>query len=246
MTKIEIRIILSTKLLKKKGISMLEDKTIAYHILKNLHYQNEFSHFIYRNTRRTTMNQKNANFWRIVELPVIFVAILEMGFIFITKDWVLGGWIISGTIGIGVLILYILHDIIVKKKNQREEENISFNGYLIFIQNSKEQVEFIEKYNIEGMDAIKSSKVEEIEDLINNNLANAFKRFRGQKIDKILNFLKNLSLTPSRLTGRLERLRNFMQKQLEDSENKDYFKRLNRMILCLQALEKKNLTRLNI
>ena len=36
------------------------------------------------------------------------------------------------------------------------------------------------------MEAIKTSKVEEIEDLINKNLTKAFKRFRRQKIYSIL------------------------------------------------------------
>lgn len=223
---------------------MSEDKTIDYHILKNLHYQNEYSHFIYRNTHRATMRQRSANFWRIVELPIIFLAIIEMGFIFATNNWIVGGWIIFSTVGGGAFILYILHAIIVKRKNNREERVMKFNSYLIFIQNSREQVEFIEKYNIERKDAIKISKVEEIEDLINENLTKVFTKFRNQKIDKTLDFLSKLNLTSSRLKGRLERLRDFMQKQLQkqfdDYENRDSFKRLNMMIQDLQALENNN------
>ncbi len=219
---------------------MSEDKTIDYHILKNLHYQNEYSHFIYRNTLKATMKQRNANFWRIAELPVIFLAIIEMGLIFAINDWVVGGWIIIITIFAGALVLYCLHYILVKKKNQCEEENINFNGYLIFIQNSKEQVEFIEKYKIEDKDAIKASKVEEIEYLINNKLTKTFERFAGQKIDKTLNSLNKLSLTPLRLTGRIERLKKFMQKQIEGYENRDSSRRLNIMMQCLQALENNN------
>lgn len=73
--------------------------------------------------------------------------------------------------------------------------------------------------------------------LINKNLTKVFQRFGRQKIDKILSFLSKLSLTPSRLTERLERLNNFMQRQFVDYESRDSFKRLNIMIQILNALE---------
>ncbi|MFX0104358.1 MAG: hypothetical protein ACFE75_02565 [Candidatus Hodarchaeota archaeon] len=118
---------------------------------------------------------------------------------------------------------------------------MNFNSTLIWIQNSMDQVEIIDRYEIESMGEIKTSKVEEIEDLINEDLSDVFKRFKGQKIDKIMSFLSELNLKPLRLKERFERFRDFMRKQLEGYEGKN----LRIIIQYLQALENKNLTRLN-
>ncbi|MFX1293182.1 MAG: hypothetical protein ACFFAG_19715 [Promethearchaeota archaeon] len=220
---------------------MAKDKTLDYHILKNLHFQNEYSHFIYRNTNRAAMRQRGATFWRIAELPIIFLALIEICFIFATNNWVVGGWTLFFTALCVILIYTILYNIVIKKKNQHEEEIMNFNSTLIWIQNSMDQVEIIDRYEIESMGEIKTSKVEEIEDLINEDLSDVFKRFKGQKIDKIMSFLSELNLKPLRLKERFERFRDFMRKQLEGYEGKN----LRIIIQYLQALENKNLTRLN-
>ncbi|MFX0104359.1 MAG: hypothetical protein ACFE75_02570 [Candidatus Hodarchaeota archaeon] len=95
---------------------MAKDKTLDYHILKNLHFQNEYSHFIYRNTNRAAMRQRGATFWRIAELPIIFLALIEICFIFATNNWVVGGWTLFFTALCVILIYTILYNIVIKKK----------------------------------------------------------------------------------------------------------------------------------
>jgi len=219
---------------------MTEDKTLDYHILKNLHYQNEYLHFIYRNTYKATMQQRKGNFWRIVEIPSILLALFNLFIIFFTNNWIIGGSFIFSTTLCGFIICYWAYKHYIKAENQRDEDLMNFNNILIWIQNSKDQVEIINKYNIDGMNAIKLSKIQEIEDLINDNLSGAFKKFKGQTTNYIENFLTELGLNPSRLRERLVRLKEFMEKNSKDYSKKTYFTRLNTIIQYLHALESKD------
>ena len=216
---------------------MAKDKTIDYHILKNLHYQNVYSHFIYRNTHQAIMKQRNANFWRIAEIPLLILTIVNLFIILLTYSWIIFGSsiIISivGTVSIG----YLIHNHFIKNKNQRDKEIMDFNSVLISIQNLHDQVEIIDCYSIPHMDTRRRLKIEEIESLIDNNLVERFRRFQDQSHNYIITFLHELRLDPSRLQERFKILRDFMKGVSVNYEKKRYFRRLNTIIQYLQALD---------
>lgn len=219
---------------------MTEDKTLDYHILKNLHYQNEYSHFIYRNTFKTAMQQRTGNFWKIIEIPAIILTLLDLFIIFFTTNLVIGGlFILISTVG-GIFIGIWLYNHFIKTKNKRDIELMEFNNILIWIQNSKDQVNILKKYKIEGVDSILLSKMEEIEDLIEFNLFEAFKKYNGQTINYLENFLTGLGLTSSRLKGRLERLSDFVKNNFENYDQKKYYVKLNGLIKLLENFADKS------
>ncbi len=219
---------------------MVDYKELFYHFLKNIHYQTEYLHFIYRNTNRATMQQRKANFWRGAQVPSIFVAILNVYIIFLTQNWLIGGL----TFLVSIITCYFIGSWIynhkIKNTNKLEEEKMNFNTTLIFIQNSRDQIEIIDNYKIEGMDKIKISKVDELEGLIEKDLCKVFMKFDGKLKIEIEDFLDEFSMDIPRFKGRLERLREFMKEKSVDYDNKVYYKNLNIMIEFLEVLGRDN------
>lgn len=216
---------------------MAEYKKLFYHLLKNLHFQTEYLHFIYRNTNRETMQQRKANFWRMAQIPSIIVAILNMYIIFFAQNWIVGGLAISGSIIGAILLGLYIYNRNIKKINQIEEEIMNFNTILIFIQNSRDQVEIIDGYELENMEAVKKAKVDEIEDLIKDDLSEAFSKFDGKSKKEVEDFLKEFGFDLSRFKGRLERLETFMVEKSDGYENRNSCEKLKAMIRYLQDLD---------
>jgi len=219
---------------------MAEDKKLFYHILKNLHFQTEYLHFIYRNTNRATMQQRKNNFWRIAQIPTIFVAIINIYIIFFTRDWIIGGLTILGSIIVVIFIGLYIYNRNIKKKNLEEEEIMDFNGTLIFIRNSRDQVEIIDSSEIKNMEVVKKAKVDEIEDLIKYDLNKTFTKFVKISKKKVEDFLRDSSLDLSKFKGRLERLLDFMLKKSDGYKNRNSYKKLKAMIQYLQDLDDNN------
>lgn len=223
---------------------MAEDKKLFYHILKNLHFQTEYLHFIYRNTNRETMQQRKASFWRIVQIPSIFIAIVNIYIIFFTQDWIIGGLTILVSFGIVTILGFCIYNRNIKKKNLREEEIMNFNTILIFIQNSRDQVEIIDSYEIKNMEAVKKAKVDEIEDLIKDDLSEVFSKFDGKSRKEVKDFLKEFGLDLSRFKGRLERIETFMVEKSDGYKNRKSFKKLKAMIQYLQDLDNNEISQI--
>ena len=57
---------------------MTVDKTLEYFIIRNLQYQNELTYWIYLITKKSNIQRRNANFWRIVEIPTIILALTNL------------------------------------------------------------------------------------------------------------------------------------------------------------------------
>ena len=216
---------------------MAKDKTIDYHILKNLHYQNVYSHFIYRNTQQAMMKQRNANFWGIAEIPLLILTIVNLFIVLLTYNWIIIGSSVFISIIGSVFFGYLIYNQYIKKKNQHDKEVMDFNSVLISIQNLQDQVEIIDCYSIPHMDTRRKLKIEEIKSLIDKNLVERFRRFQDQSHDYTITFLCDLRLDPSRLRERLTILRDFMKGVSENHEEKRYFRRLNTIIQYLYALD---------
>lgn len=223
---------------------MAEDKKLFYHILKNLHFQTEYLHFIYRNTNRETMQQRKANFWRIAQIPSIIITLFNIYIIFLSRDWIIGGLTILGTFGIVILLGFCIYNRYIKKKNLREEEIMNFNTILIFIQNSRDQVEIIDSYEIKNMEAAKKAKVDEIEDLIKDDLSEAFSKFDGKSKEEVEDFLKEFPLNLSRFKGRLERIETFMVEKSDGYKTTNSYKKLKAMIQYLQDLDNNKISQI--
>lgn len=223
---------------------MTEDKKLFYHLLKNLHFQTEYLHFIYRNTNRETMQQRKANFWRIAQIPSIIITLFNIYILFFTQDWIVGGLAIFGSFGSVILLGFCIYNRYIKKKNLREEEIMNFNTILIFIQNSRDQVEIIDSYEIENMEAIKKDKVDEIEDLIKDDLSEVFSKFDGKSRIEVEDFLKKSDLNLSRFKGRLERIETFMVEKSDGYKNRNSYKKLKAMIQYLQDLDNNKISQI--
>jgi hypothetical protein len=219
---------------------MAEDKKLFYHILKNLHFQTEYLHFIYRNTNKATMQQRKANFWRIAQIPTIFVAIFNIYIIFLSRDWIVGCLTISVSIIVAVFIGFYIYDRKVKKKNQIEEDYMDLNATLIFIRNSRDQVEIIDSFGIKNMEVVKKAKVDEIEDLIKYDLNKTFTKFVKISKKKVEDFLRDSSLDLSKFKGRLERIETFMVEKSDGYKSRKSYKKLKAMIQYLQDLDDNN------
>ena len=223
---------------------MAEDKKLFYHLLKNLHFQTEYLHFIYRNTNRETMQQRKANFWRMAQIPSIFLAIFNIYIIFFTQDWIVGGLAILGSLGIVILLGFCIYNRKIKKKNREAEEIMNFNRILIFIQNSRDQVEIIDSYEIENMEDVKKAKVDEIEDLIKDDLSEVFSKFDGKSKIKVEVFLKEFGLDLSRFKGRLERIETFMVEKSDGYKTRNSYEKLKAMIQYLQDLDNNEISQI--
>lgn len=214
-----------------------KDKTIYYHNLKNLHYQNVYLHFIYRNTQRAMMRQRNVNFWRILEIPLFILTLINLFIIFFTNNVLISGLSIVLSIVATTIAGLKIHDHYIKRQNQKDEEIMDFNSVLIRIQNLQDQIEIIDIYNISNRITDRGTKIEELENLIENNLTERFKSFQGQSIEYIENFLYELGgFNPAKLRERLESLQKFMEKVSQNYQSKIYYQKLNTMMQYLRAL----------
>jgi len=156
--------------------------------------------------------QRNANYWRIAEIPLLILTLVNFFIIFYTNDWLIAGLSIIVSIVGSFIVLFLIYNHYISRQNERDEEVMRSNSRLISIQNLRDQVDIIDKYIISNMDNVRSAKIQNLESQIDNRLTNIFRGFRDQSNEYIIEFLASSMFTPSILRERWIRLREFMEK----------------------------------
>ncbi|GAI96638.1 unnamed protein product [marine sediment metagenome] len=121
---------------------------------------------------------------------------------------------------------------------------MDLNATLIFIRNSRDQVEIIDSFEIKNMEVVKKAKVDEIEDLIKYDLNKTFTKFVKISKKKVEVFLGDCILDLSKFKGRLERIETFMMEKSDGYKSRKSYKKLKAMIQYLQDLDDNNISQI--
>ena len=122
-----------------------EDKTLYYYLIKLLHYQNQLTYYIYLNNSRATMQRREANFWRIAQIPSLILTIISLYFLFTNLIW--GVLLVLLIAVVGLFGGYKIYNYHIKKENERDVKALEFTTLIMALEYLVEQIDLIERYN---------------------------------------------------------------------------------------------------
>jgi len=216
------------------------NKILEYYNLKNLQYQNQLLNYIFRNTYKSAIQQRKANFWRIVEIPSLIFTISNLFIFYI--NWIAGLVTIILTTILMCFVILLIYNRKVKKLNEDDENIMKLTNIIIAIQYLVEEIEIIKKYSIPIQQMIKTDpikeKIEQIKFYIANNLCKIWESvdFPNLSLSQINDFLNRFNVDIDRFLSILNRFKIFIENHIDNYEQGDYYISLVDMI---SKLEKK-------
>lgn len=189
----------------------LEDKTLEYNMIKNLHYQNYLSYYIFQNTYEAAHKQRKANLFIFLQIPTIGFALFE--FYLALTNYQLGVNIFF--IGIlAIIVGYLGSYFCLEKKISTDKYLMKLSLNFQKITSLRSEIEMLNTYNIKKkLTESIESKVKTIA-LFISYLHNAFNSLEfenksHEKVEKILQRKdENIEMHINKLTD----LKNFLQK----------------------------------
>ena len=179
----------------------MDDKIFEYFQLKELHYQNQLSHYIYRNTYLASIRRREANFWRIAQIPALILTVTNLGVFYLNVIW--GFITLLITVIATVIIILIAYNYRVKNKNKQDLKLIKLTNCMINLRYLTEEINLIKEYNIPVNDLMTYSS--ENFDVVNIKIKQ-FKRYILKDLDEIWTSLKFNDLDKKEINTILNRI----------------------------------------
>ncbi|MBA7521266.1 hypothetical protein ES705_13371 [subsurface metagenome] len=203
----------------------MNEKIFEYFYLKELHYQNQLTHYIYRNTHLASIRRREANFWRIAQIPASILTVTNLGVFYLSVFW--GFIFLLFTIVVSLIITCIIYNYKVKSKNRDELKIIKLTNCMINLRYLTEEINLIKKYNIPIDSLINDSdnginivqlKLKQFKRYIIKDLEGIWVelRFESLKKEKLISFLNRIDMDIDIFLDRLKLYKLFCkQNQIE-------------------------------
>jgi len=213
-------------------------KILEYKKIQELHYQNTLSFYIFRDTYRIRSTQRKLNLLRIVEIPSIVLTIINLYQVFFNLQAVFLTIFISFIIE--SIIIGLTYYYYVNKMKKEDESIMRLVNTFNHIKYAMDEVELIDNCKISIPDDEKNDNKNEIELHIKEFLYKVWKslKFSNLSYSKTSKILKRANYDIKTVKKKLEKIKNFYEKKVENYQRKDTYKSIIKMIDDLKKKEK--------